>query len=212
VRPPPNGEHSKGTQRRKRDTIISNKESDLSPPKQGDSPNLQNRSPLRSRRTLSNIPVLDAPVIQNENRSTNTSPQRMTITAYKTAIGAAKAFLNRIKTLKEKRLEERRETTIMHLALRNETVNMLSGFIHIVRSNISKLIENPNYLQSHDVHSYIFMLQNFVQEINSHIAHITIEIGLLTPIPYLAKDIYAEKISKLTSSGGKKNVTRRKRK
>jgi hypothetical protein len=136
----------------------------------------------------------------------------MTITAYKNAVAAAKAFLNRIKTLNEKRLEERRGPTRIFLPVRNETVNLLNGFIGIVRSNISKLIENPNFLQSQDVHSHIFMLQNFVQEINSHISHITIEIGLRTPIPYLAKDIYAEKISKLTSSGGKKNVTRRKRK
>ena len=157
--------------------------------------NLQDLSTLGSRGTPSNSPVLDAQdIVKNETSSTNTSPQRMTITAYKTAIGAAKAFLTRIKTLNEKRIEERTQTGIMHLALRNETVNMLSGFIHVVRSNISKLIENPNYLQSHDVHSHIFMLQNFIQEINSHISHITIEIGLRTPIPYLTKDVYAEKI------------------
>jgi len=176
-------------------------------------PNLLNLSSLGSRRTQSNSLGLDPSVaIQNENRSTNTSPQRMTIATDRNLIRSAEAFLNRIKTLNEKRREEITRNIIMNPALRSETVDILRGFINIVRSNISKLIENPNYLLSRDVHSHIFILQNFVQEINSHISHITIEIGLRTPIPYLTKDIYAEKISKLTHLGGKKNVTRRKRK
>lgn len=176
-------------------------------------PNLQHLSTLGSRGTPSNSSVLDAPdVIQTKNRSTNTSPQRMTITADKNLIRSTEVFLNRIKTLNEKRLEERTQTTIMHLALRNETVKTLGGILNTVRSNISKLIENPNYFLSQDVHSRIFILQNFAQEINNHISHITMEIGLRTPIPYLTMDNYAETISKLTSSSGKKNITRRKRK
>jgi hypothetical protein len=173
-------------------------------PKHSDSPEVL---PLNKDRPIIRFMATNQPT---RRVISNRAQWKDTITIKPEMIKYAKFVIAKVNELKEAR-EHERSTIGISKTLRNTIFYHFQSMMRLTKDNIKHLMNLPGYLNYLDYHKQIFLLQNFIQEINNHLMHISMEIGLNTPIEYLLTDHYTEELSKIQISNSKRSGGKTKR-